>query len=83
MYDWHGPVFYPFVAAMYRIEAAVRNGWTNPSCTNTANQWVLVLYDGEHPKRNMELSALIKIYYYIYVLTKKHDECLPFSKNIK
>ena len=72
MYGWHGPVFYPFAAAMYRIVAAVRNGWTNPSCTNTANQWVLVLYD-----------ALIKIYYYIYVLSKKHDECLLFRKNIK
>ena len=26
-------------AAIYRIEAAVRNGLTNPSCTSTANQW--------------------------------------------
>ena len=43
---------------------------------------VLVLCDVEHPKRNMELSALIKIYYYIYVLTKKHDICLLFSKKI-
>ena len=25
-------------AAMYSIEAAVRNGLTNPSCTSTANQ---------------------------------------------
>ena len=25
-------------AAMHRIEAAVRNGLTNPSCTSTANQ---------------------------------------------
>ena len=43
---------------------------------------VLVLCDVEHPKRNMELSALIKIYYYIYVLTKKRDICLLFSKKI-
>ena len=43
---------------------------------------LLVVYDGEHPKRNMELSALIKIYYYIYVLTKKHDVSLLFSENI-
>ena len=43
---------------------------------------LLVLYDGEHPKRNMEVSALIKIYYYIYVLTKKHDVSLLFSENI-
>ena len=28
------------VAAMYRIEAAVRNGLTNPSCSSTANQWL-------------------------------------------
>ena len=28
-------------AAMYRIEAAVRNGFTNPSCTSTLNQWHL------------------------------------------
>ena len=27
-------------AAMYRIEAAVRNGLTNPSCTSSANQWL-------------------------------------------
>ena len=27
-------------AAMYRIEAAVRNGLTNPSCTNSANEWL-------------------------------------------
>ena len=26
--------------AMYRIEAAVRNGLTNPTCTSTANQWL-------------------------------------------
>ena len=26
-------------AAMYRIEASVRNGLTNPSCTSTANYW--------------------------------------------
>ena len=25
---------------MYRIEAAVRNGLTNSSCTSTANQWL-------------------------------------------
>ena len=25
--------------AIYRIEAAVRNGLTNPSCTSTENQW--------------------------------------------
>ena len=25
-------------AATYRIEAAVRNGLTNPSCTSTSNQ---------------------------------------------
>ena len=43
---------------------------------------LLVLSDGEHPKRNMEVSALIKIYYYIYVLTKKHDVSLLFSENI-
>ena len=27
-------------AAMYRIEAAVRNGLTNPSCASEANQWL-------------------------------------------
>ena len=27
-------------AAMYRTEAAVRNGLTNPSCTSTKNQWL-------------------------------------------
>ena len=27
-------------AAMYRIEAAVRNWLTNPSCTSAANQWL-------------------------------------------
>ena len=27
-------------AAMYRIEAAVRNGLTNPFCTSAANQWL-------------------------------------------
>ena len=26
-----------FAAAMYRIEAAVRNGLTNPSCASEAN----------------------------------------------
>ena len=26
-------------AAMYRTQAAVRNGLTNPSCTSTANPW--------------------------------------------
>ena len=41
-----------------------------------------MLYHGEHPKRNLELSALMKISYYIYVLTKKHDVCLLFIKNI-
>ena len=28
------------IAAMYRIEAAVRNGLTNSSCSSTANQWL-------------------------------------------
>ena len=28
-------------ASMYRIEAAVRNRLTNPSCTSRANQWLL------------------------------------------
>ena len=27
-------------AAMYRIEAAVRNGLTNPSCASEANKWL-------------------------------------------
>ena len=27
-------------AAMYRIEAAVENRLTNPSCTSTANRWL-------------------------------------------
>ena len=27
-------------AAMYRIEAAVRNGLTNPSCTSKPNEWL-------------------------------------------
>ena len=27
-------------SAMYRVEAAVRNGLTNPSCTSSANQWL-------------------------------------------
>ena len=27
-------------AALCRIEAAVRNGFTNPSCTSAANQWL-------------------------------------------
>ena len=35
-------------------------------------------------QKNMELSALIKIYYYIYVLAKnkKHYVCLLFSRNM-
>lgn len=27
-------------AAMYRIEAAVRMGLTNPACTSKANEWL-------------------------------------------
>ena len=27
-------------AAMFRIEAAVRNGLTNPACTSSANKWL-------------------------------------------
>ena len=27
-------------AAMFRIEAAVRNGFTNPACTSSANKWL-------------------------------------------
>jgi len=27
-------------AAMFRVEAAVRNGLTNPACTSTANEWL-------------------------------------------
>lgn len=27
-------------AAMYRVEAAVRNGLTNPSCTSSVNEWL-------------------------------------------
>ena len=27
-------------AAMYRVEAAVRIGLTNPSCTSNANEWL-------------------------------------------
>ena len=38
MDGWHGPVCNHVAAAMYRIEVTVRNGLTNPSCTNTANQ---------------------------------------------
>ena len=41
-----------------------------------------MLYDGEHPKRNMELSLLIRVYYYIFALTKKHNVSLLFSENI-
>ena len=37
-------------AAMYRIEAAVRNGLTNPSCTSTANQWLPKIKDVEPMK---------------------------------
>ena len=35
-----GQSFNHVAAAMYRIEAAVRNGLNNPSCTSTANQWL-------------------------------------------
>ena len=27
-------------AAMYRVEVAVRIGWTNPACTSNANEWL-------------------------------------------
>ena len=36
-----------------------------------------MLYDGEHLERNMELSAMTKVYYYIYVITKKHEYKWP------
>ena len=41
-YDWNH-----FAAVMYRIETADRNGLTNPSCTNTTNQWLPNFKDTE------------------------------------
>ena len=35
-----GPPCNHFAAALYRIEAVVRNGLTKPSSTSTANQWL-------------------------------------------
>ena len=55
---------------------------TDPSVATFNEIRVLVLHYGDRSKINMELSALIKIYYYIYVLTKKHDVSMLFSENI-
>ena len=33
-------IFNHVVAAMYRIESAVRNGQTNPACTSKVNEWL-------------------------------------------
>ena len=34
-------------AAMFRVEAAVRTGLTNPSCASSANEWLLYRKDIE------------------------------------
>ena len=40
MYGWHGPSCNHVAAAMYRIEAAVRNRLNYHSCISTADQWL-------------------------------------------
>ena len=37
-------------AVIFRLEAAVRTGLTNPSCTNSANEWLPFREDIEPTK---------------------------------
>ena len=37
-----------FAAAMFLVEAAVRTGLTNPSCTSSESKWLLCRKDIEH-----------------------------------
>ena len=43
-------------AATYRIEAAVRNGLTNFSCANTANQWLSNHKEDIQPMKNKDMN---------------------------
>ena len=44
-------------AAMFRVEAAVRNGLTNPSCTSSSNEWLPCRKEVEPSKiKNLNLN---------------------------
>ena len=45
-----GDMFNHVAAAMFRMEAAVRTGLTNPSCTSSANEWLPCRKDIEPTK---------------------------------
>ena len=45
-----GDMFNHVAAAMFRVEAAVRTGLTNPSCTSSANEWLPCRKDIEPTK---------------------------------
>ena len=43
-------------AAMFRIEAAVRTGLTNPSCTSSANEWLPCRKNVEQPLKLKDIN---------------------------
>ena len=61
MYDCMGEKCNHVAAAMYRVEAAVWIGLTNPACTSNANEW-LPNQKTIEPKKTKDLDFSIEAF---------------------